>query len=333
MSKPIYITEDLRAQWMAEFEKSLRSSKMVSGKFTFTQDVEWEEDDKAKIIFTPNAYIKMLMLLRDFNSEVAWHGIVDRRGDNEFLISDIMVYPQEVTGATVNTDQEEYTNWMMSIPTDTFNKMHMQGHSHVRMGVTPSAVDLQHQESIVQQLNGDHFYIFMIWNKSLDHNIKVYDFRENTLYEDKDCVVLVADDTLDAEEFITGAKEMVKTKTTAVPAAAGSASDYHRGSGYSGYNAYDDYHAPYRYTGDYRASAGSLAAVGVNPQSKPAETKQGAKQDKKANGKPKKSEAAAGKGQKGAKNGKGTAAPVSGRQQILSGVKDYDEFIFGGQKH
>ena len=94
---------------------------------------------------------------------------------------------------------------------ERFENIHMQGHSHVNMAPNPSSVDLNHQEEILNMLGDDDFYIFMIWNKSLSNNIKIYDLKKNVLFEDKDITFQHEEGELD--EFIKQAKEMVKTKT------------------------------------------------------------------------------------------------------------------------
>ena len=111
---------------------------------------------KATVYFTELAYRKFQALVDGFNNEVAWHGLAYRGEDeskDEYYITDILVYPQEVTGATVTTDQKKYQDWLMSQEDNIFNNVRMQGHSHVNMGVSPSGVDENLYESILTQLD------------------------------------------------------------------------------------------------------------------------------------------------------------------------------------
>lgn len=216
MSKPIKITHDILTDAKKEFEKQLQSlgAKMFDGKVTFSKTYKWKGEDKATVVFTPNAYLKMLILIREFSDEVAWHGVAyrDDEDDSLFHITDILVYPQEVTGATVTTDQVKYQDWLMSFEDDVFNNIRMQGHSHVNMSPNPSSTDMTHQEAILNELDSSMFYIFMIWNKSLSHNIKIFDMKNNTLYEDSDIVVKIASDEGDYDKFAEDAKELVQRK-------------------------------------------------------------------------------------------------------------------------
>jgi len=174
------------------------------------------ENSRAAVLLSPQAYRKTVALVSEFSDEVAWHGSVTRSSDNEFTIEDIFVYPQEVTSGTVNTDQVEYANWLHSQDDELFNKLRMQGHSHVNMSVSPSGVDEQHRKQILAQLESDMFYIFMIWNKSLDFHTTIYDVSQNVLYEDKDIdVKLIHDEGMD--EFLADVRTKVRKQVVRKP--------------------------------------------------------------------------------------------------------------------
>ena len=227
--KPIRLTEELVQKMAAEFVEKLRSTNFADGKVSYSRSFVWKDNStKINVLFKPEAYAKMLLLIHAYNCEVAWHGVVDRPTGDTFIIRDILVYPQEVTGVTVDTDQDEYQQWLMHMDDDVFNALRMQGHSHVEMGVTPSAVDLEHQGAILSQLNGESFYIFMIYNKKLNYTIKVYDMKSNTLYENDDVVVGIDSETGDLESFLSSAEKLVVRKTTTVSKGAGNAKKNHK---------------------------------------------------------------------------------------------------------
>ncbi len=218
MSKPIKMTPEYLQQCRDEFEKALSTTKLADGKITFTKTFT-ADSKKAEVHFTSLAWRKMTSLLSSFDKEVAWHGVAFRSDDDskdEYIITDIVVYPQTVTGANVEMDTEKYAMWLMENADDErFNDIRMQGHSHVNMGVTPSSVDLNHQEEILNMLGDDDFYIFMIWNKSLTSNTKIYDMRKNALFENGDVSVTYEPDEMD--DFVEAAKKMVIAKTTYTP--------------------------------------------------------------------------------------------------------------------
>ena len=232
MSKIIKMTSQNLDEIRKDFEEALRGVKLSDGKINFTKTFG-SIQRKATLYFTELAYLKMLTLVREFDKEVAWHGIAKRHETEEdaYVISDILVYPQEVTGATVNTDQEKYQMWLMSHDDDVFNNIRMQGHSHVNMGTTPSTVDTSLYERILDQLDDTMFYIFLIWNKRNDKTIKIYDLAKNVLFETADVTLALLEDGTGMEQFIKTAKEMVQDKkyTPTTP------TNYGKPYGYGGY--------------------------------------------------------------------------------------------------
>jgi len=213
MPKPIRITDEMKQKAQTEFVALLNDLKMSDGEISYSTSFKYEKS-VAILWLTPTAYSKIVALVNTFSDEVAWHGMAVRKAENEFTIEDIFVYPQEVTGAAVNTDQARYTEWLYEFDDEVFNKIRMQGHSHVNMGVSPSAVDDRHRVGILGQLDADMFYIFMIWNKSLKIHTLIYDMENNILYDDKDVTVkIIGDDFLD--EFLADAEKKVQKKTTA----------------------------------------------------------------------------------------------------------------------
>ncbi len=228
MSRPIIMTEQYMRECREDFEKALTLTKLADGKLSFTK-VFTCGNQKATVFFAPEAWAKMVMLVKEFDQEVAWHGVAQRTGNedaNEYIISDILVYPQTVSGASVEMDTEEYANWIMeNVEDERFNSIRMQGHSHVNMSVSPSSVDLNHQEEILNMLGDEDFYIFMIWNKSFASNTKVYDMKKNVLFENSDVTVKIIGGSEDLDEFLKSARDMVKTKTHQV------------NNGYNGYGS------------------------------------------------------------------------------------------------
>ena len=214
MPKPIRITDDMKQKAQHEFAELLAELKMSDGKINYSKKFQYEKA-AAVLWLSPLAYRKMVALVTACPDEVAWHGSVIRQAKNEFIIEDIFVYPQEVTGSTVNTDQERYTQWLYEFDDDAFRKMRLQGHSHVNMGVSPSGVDSGHREKILDQLDADMFYIFMIWNKALKSHTLIYDMENNILYEDGDITVKIVGDE-DMDTFLADAEEKVQQRKAPV---------------------------------------------------------------------------------------------------------------------
>lgn len=215
MSKMIRLTDSFFNECRGEFDKALSEAKLSDGKFSFTKLFP-SDDRKATVYFTAEAWAKIVVLIDGFDKEVAWHGVAYRGEDeeeNSYYITDIVVYPQEVSGTTVEMDTEKYAMWLAeNAEDDRFNNIHMQGHSHVRMGTTPSGVDLTHQEEILNMLGDDDFYIFMIYNKSFERNCKVYDMKKNALFENGDVTIKLVGEDEGLREFYEAARSMVTDK-------------------------------------------------------------------------------------------------------------------------
>jgi len=205
MSRLITLTDELKQKACEDFAAMLNCVR--DGKISYKESFNCE-DRKASVLLTTEAYNKIVALLTEFSDEVGWHGTAYRNGDSEFIIEDIFVYPQEVTGSTVVTDQNEYANWLYGLDDEVFSNLRLHGHSHVNMNVNPSGVDDKHRQQILQQLDRDMFYIFMVWNKSLNVNTLVYDMASNILYENKDVTVSVITDA-GVTEFMEDAREKV----------------------------------------------------------------------------------------------------------------------------
>ena len=71
-----------------------------------------------------STYLKMLEYVLKCDTEIAWHGTVKRgEGDKShiFYIKDVYLYPQKIAAATVQVDDDKYTQWSDKQDADTFN--------------------------------------------------------------------------------------------------------------------------------------------------------------------------------------------------------------------
>lgn len=229
MARYLKISDDVKKSIVQEFIDAVMKHKASDGDIKFTKSFG-KVDQKTTLKFTANAYYKMLSLVDKFSSEIAWHGVTERMEGGGYLIKDIIVYPQVVTGATVTTDQEEYQNWLIN----QFEKGHeikMQGHSHVNMGVTPSGTDTSLYDGILSGLDDDDYYIFLIWNKKNQRTIMIYDNAINMYFEGSDVSIVIGEGV---EELLEEANKVVK-KSTPAP----TKSTYGYGCGYTGgYSSY-----------------------------------------------------------------------------------------------
>ena len=204
---------------LAEMEKSL-SKKKFQGESDREITVKFKMNDikdgrKATLLFMPKAWIKMRALVDTFNSEVQWHGLVERKNANTFVVNDVLIFPHEVTGTTVVSDQAEYEKWINDLDDKTFNACRFHGHSHVNMGVTPSGTDMTYRHNVLDNFGlpnkqTDLFYIFLITNKREDMSAEIYDLQNNALYSTDEISIEVVLDDDRLAEFVSEAKSCVK---------------------------------------------------------------------------------------------------------------------------
>lgn len=159
--------------------------------------------DNSKIVrpiitITPSAYVKMLELVRQSPVECSWHGLVRYNAENEiYTVYDILVFPQINSPTTTSTDEEDFAKWQQDLIMDMnfpIQDLRMHGHSHVNMNVFSSGVDDKYQKDLITKVEDGDYYIFMIFNKSMDLCCLLYDFRQQILFENDDIYVTVYDE-------------------------------------------------------------------------------------------------------------------------------------------
>ena len=178
--RPFKITDEKHAELMEKFSAYLKGVTLTSNSFSFSQSfADVKNKDKVFVTFTMKAYIKMRDLVDRYASEVGWFGFIDKISDLEYQITDICVYPQLVTGATVKETNE---SWDDDMPMEQIKRRHFHGHSHVNMAPSPSTTDMKHRDDQVSMVKSDSFYLFMITNKSCAWTAALFDLANNVVY-------------------------------------------------------------------------------------------------------------------------------------------------------
>jgi len=163
--------------------------------------IEQQNITEPTIYITPNAYIKMRMLVDKCDKEVGWYGLVNQLPGLEasYIIEDIIVYPQKVTGSTVEQDDDKMFEFEMSLTTEQVNHKRFHGHSHVNMGTSPSGVDENFYQDLLAQVND--YFIITITNKRNEYTTRFYDVANNILYTDVPIHLIQEDGTLYLDWF------------------------------------------------------------------------------------------------------------------------------------
>ena len=133
---------------------------------------------------TPLAKAKMDTLVQNCSLEIAWRGVVDRIDDWTFIIEDIFLPKQTVSGASVEIEAEDMAalrnklieEGVIERVTDPTAKprkgLYFHGHSHVNMAVGPSATDEGTRKEEME--SNVPYYVWMICNKRGEISCCVY---------------------------------------------------------------------------------------------------------------------------------------------------------------
>jgi len=163
-------------------------------KTTTETTMEYLNKENTPIVYiTPNSMMKMQAYVNEFDKEISWLGTVERTQDNsnllehEYLITDVMLFPQEVTATTTEMLEAALndfgTKLVQAGDTKTFNQIKAWGHSHVNMGVSPSGTD---NETFHEFYKDSDFFIRIICNKKEEIRIDIVDSNTHIMYMNVD---------------------------------------------------------------------------------------------------------------------------------------------------
>lgn len=238
------VREQVRAKLLEKYDSTIyMNTSSVDIKIDVKEILEQYIADKQleepKVYITAEAYVKLRKLVDDTTTEIGWYGTVTKMPGFEsvFVIDDILVYPQTVTGATCVQDDDRVFEFELNLSTDQVNRKRFHGHSHVNMGVTPSGVDEQFYQDILTQV--DDYFIIMITNKSGAYYTRFYDMQNNILYTGIPVQVML-DNGIALEHWYDDATQNnIKEHTYTVPIKPGADKKNFQNSIFD--NPYDDY--------------------------------------------------------------------------------------------
>lgn len=229
--KKLKLSAEDKTKLVEEFTRVLEnygSEEELDLKVKFEKELTAKPDEKINILFTPLAYLKSAALVKEFKGEVGWQGLMKQLDNRSYLVYDIIVYPQSVSGART-LDPTKTNDWYEKYE-DVIEDMRFQAHSHVEMSTTPSTTDVANQRNVVRNTISGGYVLFQIWNKKGDINSFFYDIDNNTLYERDDINIEIqcAGEFNTLKAFVEDAKkqvdDLVKPMASYVPKT---------GSGYS----------------------------------------------------------------------------------------------------
>lgn len=192
------IKEEVRTKLLEKYDSTqFMSTDTIELKLSLKEILEKYIEDihatEPSVFITTDAYTKMRMLVNKTSTEIGWYGIVKPAAGfiNSYIIEDIIVYPQKVTGVTCEQDDDKMFEFEMSLTDDQVNNKRFHGHSHVNMGVTPSGTDENFYQDLLTQV--EDYFIIMITNKSGVNTIRFYDVVNNIRYDDVPLSIITED--------------------------------------------------------------------------------------------------------------------------------------------
>jgi hypothetical protein len=138
------------------------------------------------IVISKKALVQMFIYVDKCSEEIGWMGTA-YRDEKQITIDDVYLFDQEVHSTTTEITPEglsDFATELLNQPDgmDIWNNLKMWGHSHVRMGVTPSGQDDKQMETF--QDGGHDWFIRLIANKNGELKVDLYDYENGIIYLD-----------------------------------------------------------------------------------------------------------------------------------------------------
>lgn len=171
-----------------------------------------------EVLYADIAWSKLQLAIQHCAKEVGWMGTVEKNEHTgNYIITDIIVPPQEVSAASTEIDHMALVEWADSHEYDT-DKLRYWGHSHVNMGVSPSIQDERQIQEYMENrmlMYDDTFFIRGIYNKSGDAKVDVYIKNNEDMGWIHECVNhgRIQPAFSNADDFIAGINRDVRVYT------------------------------------------------------------------------------------------------------------------------
>ena len=137
------------------------------------------------VFYTPAAYQTINYIIQKSSLEIGWLGLVEVIKNDNYLIYDIIVPEQEVSGAETDITPETLAFTIAQLISEDKNPNHLRywGHSHVNMAVSPSHQDEEEFQEFLDPAQISDFFIRGIYNKHGHCKVDIADIADNRLYQ------------------------------------------------------------------------------------------------------------------------------------------------------
>lgn len=160
-----------------------------------------------KVYISLLAFKKMTTYIKECSKEIGWLGTVEEVPGG-YLIKDTFLFKQQVHSTTCEITPQGLSDFIMGLydtyDTDTAmnisNSIMLWGHSHVNMGVFPSAQDVKQLESFKD--SEFPYFLGVIGNKRGEFNFTLNHYQSGVIIKDLDWELYLPelnDESLDKE--------------------------------------------------------------------------------------------------------------------------------------
>ena len=141
------------------------------------------------IYVSPLANAKMQHYVDIVSDEVGWLGTVEELECGDYLIEDVFLFEQRVSGATTEITEDALADFAQEVlqqedGMEIMNKLRFWGHSHVNMATMPSGQDNDQMDTFAS--SGHDFFIRGIFNKKGEVNFSIYDYAREVIFHHVD---------------------------------------------------------------------------------------------------------------------------------------------------
>lgn len=182
----------------------------------FENKVEFLFERPRAVLISREAYARMWHFVDIADDEVGWLGTVERLPNGGFLIEEVFLLDQEVSGASTEISEEGVALLAEELFTrpdglELVNKLRFWGHSHVMMGTSPSSQDDKQMDMFRD--NGCDWFIRAILNKRGRMEIDIYFFESGVMFKDVPWIIYQPIDQTMREEIRAEFDQKVTKRT------------------------------------------------------------------------------------------------------------------------
>ena len=135
-----------------------------------------------QVFYTDLAWNKIWHFVDMCDKEIGWLGIVSITDNGDYVIDDVYLPEQVVTGTTTDIESDAVGNLAVELECAGIDSSRLRywGHSHVEMAVSPSGTD---EAQVSEYLEHCNYFIRGIYNKKRDTKVDIFNVDRCLVYQ------------------------------------------------------------------------------------------------------------------------------------------------------